>query len=72
MIPLRRSPVFAIRNPRLRARHYASQNRWPSSGAGAGAQMAYKTLPTLSLQGKVSNDDIIIRPSNICEDRFVL
>ena len=70
MIPLRRSPVFAIRNPRLRARHYASQNRWPSSGAGA--QMAYKTLPTLSLQGKVSNDDIIIRPSNIWKDRFVL
>jgi len=49
MIALRRSSVFAIRTPWSRCHPYASQDRWLSSGA----QMAYKTLPTLSLQGKV-------------------
>ena len=55
MIPLRRSSVFAIRTPWSRGRPYASGDRWSSSVA----QMAYKTLPTLSLQGKVSNDVIV-------------
>lgn len=54
MISLRRSSVFAIRTPWSRC----SQGRWLSNGA----QMAYKTLPSLSLQGKVSND-IVVRPT---------
>jgi hypothetical protein len=52
MIPLRRSPVFAIRIPWLYGRSCVSRERWFSTGA----QMTSKTLPTLSLQGKVSND----------------
>ncbi|KAH9997482.1 hypothetical protein BJV77DRAFT_982961 [Russula vinacea] len=49
MILLRRSPVFLIRTPQSPGRPCASWGRWSSSGA----QMASRTLPTLSLQGKV-------------------
>lgn len=45
MTPLR----FAIRIPRSYGRTCVSRNRWLSTGA----QTAFKTLPTLSLQGKV-------------------
>jgi hypothetical protein len=55
MIPLRRSPVFATRIPWSFGRSCVSRNRWLSTGA----QMASTILPTLSLQGKVSNDIVI-------------
>ena len=52
MIPLRRSPVFVIRTPWLYGRSSVSWDRRLSTDA----QMASRILPTLSLQGKVSND----------------
>jgi hypothetical protein len=52
MIPLRRSPMFAIRIPLSYSRSCISRDRW----LGTGSQMASGMLPTLSLQGKVSND----------------
>lgn len=52
MITLRRYPVCAIRIPWSYGRSCVSRDRWLSTGA----QMASKILPTLSLQGKVSND----------------
>ncbi len=53
MIPLRFSSVFAIRTPRLYG-SCVSRDRWFST------QMTFKILPTLSLQGKVSNSDDIV------------
>ena len=50
MITLRRSLVFAFRIPWSYGR--VSRDRWLSTGA----QKASNILPTLSLQGKVSND----------------
>ena len=52
MISLRRSLVFAIRIPWSYGRSCVSRDRWLSTGA----QMTSNILPTLSLQGKVSND----------------
>ena len=51
MIPLRRSAVFATRIPWSYGRSCVSGDKWLSTGA----QMGSKILPTLSLQGKVSN-----------------
>lgn len=61
MIPLRRSPVFAIRIPWTYGRSCASRDRWLSTGA----QMGSKTLPTLSLQGKVSNDIVFLTQKQV-------
>ncbi len=52
MILLRRSPVFAIRIPWSQDRSCVSRDRWLSTSA----RTAFKILPTLSLQGKVSYD----------------
>lgn len=61
MIPLRRSPVFAIRIPWSYGRSCAYRDRSLSTGA----QMASKTLPSLSLQGKVSNDVVFLTQKQV-------
>ena len=61
MIPLRRSPMFAIRIPRSYSRSCISRVRWLS----AGAEMASEMLPTLSLQGKVSVNVIFPKQTQV-------
>lgn len=65
MISLRRSPVLAIRTPWSYSRSCVSRN------LSTGAHMPSKILPTLSLQGKVSNGIVFPTQKQVFMERQV-